>query len=375
MTERKSAIEKEAPTTLVSKEKPNPVPAHLLVRGDYRQKGDAVPRGVPAIFPPLETEGTPSRLDLAEWLLRPDHPLTARVQVNRIWQQYFGTGLVQTSEDFGSQGEWPSHPELLDWLAVRYRTSNWDTKALHRLIVTSSAYRQAAPITPEKLKRDPYNRLLARGPRFRMDGEVIRDSALFVSGLLVEKLGGPGVKPYQPPGLWEAVGYTRSNTANFSRDDGDKLYRRSVYTFWKRTSPPPGLVLFDAPSREACSVRRSRTNTPLQALNLMNDEQYVEAARHLAERILAHGGAGAEDRAGYGFLLVTGRRPNDEELAILVESFTAQQTQFANDPQAAEQLLAVGESPRNTELDPVEHAAWTMLANLLLNLDEAITKG
>jgi hypothetical protein len=372
---RKKELVDTAPTTLVSRDKAKPVPAHLLMRGDYRAKGDVVERGVPAVFPPLKADGTPSRLDLAEWLMRDDHPLTSRVQVNRIWQHYFGTGLVKTSEDFGSQGEWPSHPELLDWLAIQYRDSGWDTKALHRLIVTSAAYRQAARITPEKLQADPYNRLLARGPRFRLDAEVIRDAALFTSGLLVEELGGPSVKPYQPPGLWEAVGYTRSNTANFKRDSGEALYRRSVYTFWKRTSPPPGMALFDAPTRESCTVRRSRTNTPLQALNLMNDEQYIEAARHLAARIIRDGGETVSDRATYGFEIVTGRKPEAEELTILEQAYQGQLAGFQADEKAATELLSVGESPRDASLPAAEHAAWTMIGNLLLNLDETITKG
>lgn len=367
-------LEKEIAVSLVSADLPQPREAFVLERGDYEKPRDKVEPGVPAILPPLPSDAPPNRLGLARWLVQPNHPLTARVAVNRFWQEVFGTGLVKTSEDFGTQGERPSHPELLDWLAVEFMESGWDVKRLFRLMVTSASYRQSARVTPELAAKDPENRLLARGPRFRLDAEAIRDTALFVSGLLVEQIGGPSVKPYQPEGLWEAVGYTTSNTAKFVQDHGEKLYRRSLYTFWKRTSAPPGLVLFDAPNREACVMRRSRTNTPLQALNLLNDVQYVEAARKMAERLVRQGGAEPADKARFGFKLVVAREPRPSELAILLDLYNWQRRYFAENPQAAESLLSVGESPRDGQLPAVEVAAWSMVCNALMNLDETITK-
>lgn len=367
-------LEAEIPSTLVMQEAGQAREAFVLVRGQYDQHGDPVKPGVPAVLPQLP-EGAPSnRMALANWLVDPRHPLTARVTVNRMWQHYFGTGLVKTAEDFGSQGEWPSHPDLLDWLAVELIDSGWDVKHIHRLIVTSNTYRQSSAATPEKLAADPENRLLSRGPRHRLDAEVLRDSALAASGLLVERIGGESVKPYQPPGLWEAVGFTSSNTVNFVQDHGEKLYRRGLYTFWKRTSPPPMLQTFDAPSREQCTVRRPRTNTPLQALALMNDTQLVEAARHLAERMMFEGGPTPAERLAFGFHVVTGRAPEPHETDVLARTYEAQLARYKTDAAAATQLLSVGESKRNESLDPAEHAAMTMMANLILNLDEAVTK-
>src|SRR5581483_10607458 len=253
-------------------------------------------------LPPLPPDAPRNRLGLARWLVAPENPLTARVEVNRLWQQVFGTGLVKTSEDFGSQGEPPSHARLLDWLAVQFREDGWDVKKMMKRIVTSATYRQASRVTKDRLAKDPANRLLSRGPRFRLDAEELRDQALFVSGLLVEKIGGPSVKPPQPAGLWEAVGYTSSNTAKFVPDTGhEKVHRRSLYTFWKRTSAPPQMTIADAPSREACTVRRERTDTPLQALMFMNETQFVVSARHLAERAMQHGGDTPETRVNYLF--------------------------------------------------------------------------
>ncbi len=364
------------PSTLIMKEMTEPRVAYILNRGQYDQPGEAVTRGTPEILPQLiSTETTPDRLDLANWLVSPEHPLTARVTINRFWQQLFGTGIVKTAEDFGSQGEWPSHPELLDWLAVEFQESGWNVKHMQRLMVTSAAYQQSSQVTEQKLAVDPANRLISRGPRYRLDAEAIRDTALAASGLLVRRLGGPSVKPYQPPGIWEAVGYTDSNTAKFKRDSGLDLYRRSMYTFWKRTAPPPSMLSFDAPSRESCTVRRPRTNTPLQALVLMNDEQFVEAARKFAERIIAEGGTSPEERAAFGFRIVTGRRPDADEVRILAASFDENLRHFSEDQQAAEGLLSVGESPYDESMDKAELAAWTMVANLLLNLNETITKG
>ncbi|MCA9265376.1 MAG: PSD1 domain-containing protein, partial [Planctomycetales bacterium] len=299
LRKQKEELDASLPTTLVWKEKAQPDPAYVLIRGAYDKKGDEVTRNTPAALPPLAMEAgqTPTRLDLSHWLLSADHPLTARVTVNRFWQQYFGRGIVESTEDFGSQGKRPTHPQLLDWLAVEFRENSWDVKELQKLIVMSATYQQASKVDPDAAQKDPSNALLSRGPRFRLDAELIRDTALATSGLLVRKIGGPSVKPYQPPGIWHAVGYTDSNTANFTRDSGEALYRRSLYTFWKRTAPPPALVTLDAPSRENCTVRRSRTNTPLAALALMNDEQFVEASRAMAARAMQEGGAGDGQRA------------------------------------------------------------------------------
>ncbi|MGC1275507.1 MAG: PSD1 and planctomycete cytochrome C domain-containing protein [Planctomycetaceae bacterium] len=367
-------LESEIPSTLVMQEAEELREAFILVRGEYDKHGDPVKPGVPAALPPLKDDAPPNRLALARWLVDPHHPLTARVTVNRIWQHYFGIGLVETTGDFGAQGAWPSHPDLLDWLAVEFVESGWNVKHVHRLIVTSATYRQSSVATPDRFADDPENRLLARGPRFRLGAETIRDAALAVSGLLVETIGGESVKPYQPPGLWEAVGFTSSNTVNFVQDHGEDLYRRGLYTFWKRTAPPPMLQAFDAPSREQCTVDRPTTNTPLQALSLMNDTQFVEAARLLAARMMTEGGTAAGDRLAYGFRLVTSRRPNPDETALLLKNYESHLAQYRDDAEAATKLLTVGESPRDESLDPAEHAAMTMTANLLLNLDEAVTK-
>jgi len=363
------------PSSMIMQDAPERRQAYLLIRGAYDRPGEKVEPGVPAALPPLPADAPPNRLALARWLVDPAHPLTARVTVNRFWQQYFGLGIVKTAEDFGSQGEWPSHPDLLDWLATEFIESGWNVKRLQKLIVMSGTYRQSSHVTPEKLQIDAENTLLARGPRFRMDAEMVRDTALHLSGLLVTKIGGRSVKPYQPAGLWEAISYTSSNTAKFEKDAGDALYRRGLYTFWKRTSPPPSLMTFDAPSREACTVRRSRTNTPLQALVLMNDEQYVEAARHFARRIVKEGGASPEERIVYGFRLATARSPRADEIQVLRQILDQQSEEFARDAEAAEKLLGVGDSPRDPSFDARELAAWTMIANLLLNLDETVTKG
>jgi hypothetical protein len=368
-------IDEIVPGTLIAREKDTPRPAHILKRGQYDQPQDQVQRGVPTWLHNWP-EGAPNdRMGLALWLVTDDNPLTARVFVNRLWQRVFGSGLVETSEDFGIQSQWPSHPELLDWLAVEFRESGWDVKHLMRLLVTSGTYRQSSEFGVRNSElEDRANRLLARGPRFRMDAEMIRDQALYVSGLLVEKIGGPSVKPYQPEGLWEAVGYSTSNTAKFTQDHGEALYRRSLYTFWKRTAPPPTMSIMDAPSREACTVRRPRTNTPLAALALMNDIQFVEAARHLAQRTLTEAGADRDDRLQYMFRLVLSRSPTEREMELLRKQLESHLDRFANDAKAAKALLAVGESPRDEALSPAHQAAWTMVANLVLNLDEALNK-
>ncbi|MBI4601815.1 MAG: PSD1 domain-containing protein [Planctomycetes bacterium] len=372
---RVEAIERELPTTLVSKERAEPRPSYVLKRGQYDQRGEPVERATPAFLPPME-EGLPKdRLGFARWLVDPAHPLTARVAVNRLWSQVFGTGIVRTSEDFGSQGEPPVHPELLDWLATELAGTGWDVKVLLRKLVLSAAYRQSSRVTPDRLAKDPENRLLSRGPRFRLDAEMIRDQALAVGGLLVRAIGGPSVKPPQPAGLWEAVGYTGSNTARFAPDSGDKVRRRSLYTFWKRTAPPPQMATFDAPSREACRVRRERTNTPLQALQLMNEEQQVEAARNLAQRALVESGATPRERAARMFRLAAARPPDPEDLADMVGLYEAQIAELRKSPEAAKALLGVGETKPDPALDPVELAAWTMVGSLVLNLDEVVNKG
>lgn len=373
-TEREE-FQENIPSTLVMREANDVRETFVLVRGQYDKQGDKVQPGVPAALPPLDKVAKADRLALAQWLVDPVQPLTARVTVNRFWQQYFGAGLVRTSEDFGAQGEWPSHPALLDWLAVEFRESGWDVKRLHRSIVTSATYRQSSRVTPELLARDRENRLLARGPRFRLDAEMVRDNALFVSGLLVEEFGGRAVKPYQPSGLWEVVAYPTSTTANFVQDHGNALWRRSLYTFWKRTAAPPTMLIFDAPSRESCTVRRPRTNTPLQALALMNDTQFVEAARKLAERALLRQAVDDDDRLRWAFTTCTSRSPQREELAVLQNLLARQRARFSSDAAAAEQLAAAGEAPRDGTLAADELAAWTVVMNLLLNMDETITKG
>jgi hypothetical protein len=373
---RLQEVEDLSPGTLVMQDMPKRRDVYVLIRGAYDRKGEKVLPGVPAaIGPALPADAPLNRLALARWIVDTRNPLTARVIVNRFWQHLFGTGIVKTAEDFGAQGEWPTHPELLDWLATEFERSGWNVKRMQRLLVTSATYRQSSRVSAALAQRDPENRLLARGPRFRMDAEMVRDTALAVSGLLNSKLGGKSVKPYQPPGLWEAIGYSGSNTVHFVQDHGEDLYRRSLYTFWKRTSPPPSLTTFDAPSREECVVRRSRTNTPLQALVLMNDKQYVEAARHLAERMMREGGRTPAERITLGFRLATSRRPTTDEIRTFQTLYDAQIAAFVQNSEAATKLLAVGESPHDGTLNSRELAAWTMVANVMLNLDETVTKG
>jgi len=370
--ETEEAFRAQLPKTLVMQEAATPRATHVLKRGQYDAPGDLVAADVPGLLPPLPADAPRNRLGLARWLTSPAHPLTARVEVNRRWLQCFGEGLVATLNDFGAQGEMPSHPALLDWLAVRFVESGWDVKQLIRLIVTSATYRQSSTATPALLSRDPENRLLARGPRFRLPGEMIRDQALAVAGLLVEKIGGPSVKPYQPPGLWEAVSYNGELSYQPDRDEG--LWRRTVYSFWKRTSPPPGVLLLDGPTRETCVVRRPRTNTPLQALLLLNDETFVEAARGLAASVMAPPDGREAGRAAEIFRRATARLPDVRERAALDGLFARQRARFAADPAAARKLIGVGASPRGRELEAVELAAWTVVAQTVLNLDEVVTR-
>ena len=348
--------------------------AHILYRGAYDQPRDRVEPATPAALPPMPASLPRNRLGLAKWLVDDSNPLTARVAVNRFWQELFGTGIVKTSDDFGSQGEPPSHPKLLDWLAVEFRESDWNVKEFFRLMVTSATYRQAAATSEEKLAKDLENRLLSRGPRYRMDAEMLRDYALAASGLLVPKIGGPSVKPYQPPGVWKTVAMPDSNTSIYEQDQGDKLYRRSLYTFWKRAAPPASMETFNAPTRENCTVRRERTNTPLQALVTMNDTQFVEAARYLAQKTLQGAGEGFDSQLDYMTLRLLARKLEENERAVArgaYKDFLAYYQQNSGD---AEKLLATGESKPAEALPEAESAAWTMLANQIMNLDEVLNK-
>jgi Protein of unknown function (DUF1553)/Protein of unknown function (DUF1549)/Concanavalin A-like lectin/glucanases superfamily/Planctomycete cytochrome C len=370
---RKAALEITFPSVMVMQELPEPRPTFVLRRGAYDAPGEKVERGIPAVLPPMPADFPNNRLGFAKWLVSPNNPLTARVTVNRLWQMLFGTGLVRTVEDFGTQGESPSHPELLDWLAVEVMGGGaWDVKALLKTIVMSATYRQSSRVAPQLLQQDPENRLLGRGARLRLPAEVIRDQALFLSGLLVEKRGGPSVKPYQPEGLYKDMVF--SNMTNYDRDNGEGLWRRSLYTFWKRTVMPPAMQVFNASSREYCTVREPRTNTPLQALNLMNDVTYIEAARMMAERMMSEGGEEAVDRIAWAFRLATSRWPDEKENQVLLANHHSQSAHFRSHPKEAKKLLAVGERRNSSKFDPVELAAYTATASLILNLDEVITK-
>ncbi len=369
---RKRTLESVIPASLVMGDLPEPRDAFIMLRGQYDQPGEKVTRGTPAVFPPLPKQESYNRLDLAKWLVSPQHPLTARVTVNRLWQQFFGAGIVKTANDFGSQGSPPTHPELLDWLAVDFREHGWDVKRILKQLVMSHSYRQSSKVTPVLLAADPENKWLARGPRNRLDAEVIRDQALFVSGLLDQTIGGKGVRPYQPDNIWEPVAYSGSNTRSYVRDTGSALYRRSLYTFYKRTAPAPSLTTFDAPSREQVCLRRERSNTPLQALALMNDIQHIEAARNLAQRILIEGGDTFDKRLNFAFRQVVSRYPRADESAVITEALQKHLARYHGAPDAARQLTTFGDSKPDVKLPPGELAAWTMIANLLLNLDEAL---
>jgi hypothetical protein len=374
LQQEQATLRSRGAITHVMQERSEAPEAYILFRGDYDKRRDKVGPLTPTALPPMPADLPHNRLGLAQWLLRPEHPLTTRVTVNRAWQELFGTGLVRSSGDFGATGELPSHPELLDWLAVEFRESGWDVKKFYKLLVLSATYRQAAIVTAEKREKDPQNRLLSRGPRFRMDAEMLRDQALAVSGLMVPKLGGPSVKPYQPDGVWEAVAMIGSNTRDYRRDSGEALYRRGLYTFWKRSAPPASLDLLNAPSRETCTVRRERTNTPLQALVTLNDVQFVEAARHLAEITLKEGGSDTQARLTWMARRVLARPFRSEELPIVQASLDGLLAQYQAKPEEAKKLIAVGESKADPTLDPATLAAWTMLANELMNLDEVLNK-
>jgi hypothetical protein len=359
----------DVPTVMVMEEMKQPRETFVLVRGQYDQHGEKVTVGTPAVFPSLPADAPPNRLGLAQWLTDPAHPLFSRVAVNRFWQMVFGTGIVKTAEDFGVQGDRPTHPELLDFLATEFSAGDWDTKAILKQMVMSATYRQSSKMSPELLDRDPENHLLARGPRYRLPAEMIRDSVLAVSGLLVRKIGGPSVKPYQPPGLWIEM-----QNRPYEQDKGDKLYRRSLYTYIKRSVPPPNMVALDAPNREICMLRRQRTSTPLMALVMLNDPTFVEASRVLAQRILLEAGPQLEDCIRLGFELALSRPPNAGELAELRSLYERQLAVYQADGEAAEKLVTFGESPRDADLPLDQHAAMTCVASVLLNLDETISK-
>ncbi|MFN0108389.1 MAG: DUF1553 domain-containing protein [Blastocatellia bacterium] len=383
LKQQRAALIAGLPTVMVMQELPEPRPTFVLKRGAYDVPGEKVTRGVPAVLPPLPKESPNNRLGFARWLVSREHPLTARVQVNRFWQMMFGAGLVKTVEDFGAQGESPSHPELLDWLAVEFMIADfglrnadskpaarsWDVKALLKTIVTSATYRQSSKINPQSA--DPDNRLLARGPRFRLSAEMLRDQALFVSGLLVEKTGGPSVKTYQPPDVYKGLVF---GSTKYEQGTGEALWRRSLYTYWKRTILSPNMLVLDASAREFCTVRETRTNTPLQALTLMNEITFVEAARLLAERMLTEGGANPAARFKWLYRQTLSRSPHETELQVLQQTLTRQLDHFQRNPQEAAKLLGVGEKLNSETLDATELAAYTTMASLVLNLNEAITR-
>jgi len=357
-------------TVMVMHELDKPRDTYLLQRGLYNQpdKSEKLTPDTPAVLGRLPADLPRNRVGLARWLLRPDHPLTARVTVNRLWQHFFGRGIVRTSENFGAQGELPSHPELLDWLATEFIRLGWDMKRFNKLIVMSATYRQSSRVTRRQAATDPDNALLSRGPRKRLTPYQIRDAALFASGLLVEKIGGPSVKPYLPPGLWKSI-----SNRKYDQGKGEDLYRRSIYTYWMRTIPPPTMMAFNAAEREVCTVRKELTTTPLQALTLMNNVAFVEAARLIAERMMREGGDTPAQRLRQGFKLILGRAPSTAEQRALLRDFGEYRREFTADETAALDLLSTGERPRDTDLAPPELAAWTLVANTLLNLDESIT--
>lgn len=363
------------PSTYIMGDLPTPRQANIMLRGAYDKPGDPVQPNVPGFLPPLPAGvAKPNRLDLAKWIVSPENPLTARVAANRFWQHFFGTGLVKSSSDFGAQGDPPSHSELLDFLAAEFREGGWDMKKLIASIVSSQVYQQSSGTNELLLGKDPGNSLLARAPRLRLNAEAIRDQALFVSGLLVEKVGGKGVRTYQPPNIWEPVGFVGSNTRSYKQDSGESLYRRSLYTFFKRTAPAPFLVNFDAPSREAYCTKRDRGNTPLQALQLLNDVQFFEAARAFAQRIMTKGGDTAEGRIAFAFQSALSRQPDAVETARLQAMLNVFLEKYRTKPDIAAQVITLGESKADPSLPPAELSAWTQVANLLLNLDEVIVR-
>ena len=364
---------RDIPIALVMKERADIRPAYMLIRGAYDQPGEEVSRNTPAFMPPLKSSSElKTRLDLARWVTDKQNPLTARVTVNRFWQQFFGVGLVKTSADFGAQGEYPSHPELLDNLATTFVDSGWDVKSLVRTIVLSKTYQQSSRVSPDEYRADAENRLLARGSRIRLDSEVIRDQILDISGLLNSAMYGKSVKPPQPADLWKTVSMVSSSTYSFKEDTGDKIYRRSFYTFWKRAMPPPQMTIFDAPTRESCTSRRERTNTPVQALLLMNESQYFEAARHFAQQLLAESNQSDADRLRIAFESITSHLPDATEQADLQSGLEGFRTIYREDVEAAKALTS--DLTLTSDAQRVDLAAFTMVVNSLFNLDAAKTR-
>ena len=372
--ERLEKLSEGGNLTLAAWEKPTLAYADVLTRGVYSARSERVEANTPHFLPALPQGMPRNRLALAKWTVSPDNPLTARVTVNRMWYELFGTGLVETTEDFGIMGQRPSHPELLDWLAVEFRESGWNVKHMYKLMVMSAAYRQSAVSTPDQLAKDPRNLLLSHGPRFRMDAEMLRDIALQSSGLLVDKAGGPSVKPYQPENVWEQVSYPSSDTVIYVQQHGDALYRRSMYTYWKRMAILPDMDAFDAPMRDVVCTRRQRTDTPLQALVTMNDAQWVEAARALAQRVILHGGKDPAQRIDSMSEILLSHDPSPRMAEVLEKSLAGMSRHYAADREAAHKLVEVGESKRDRSIPEAELAAWTMVASEMLNLDETLTK-
>ena len=373
LSKREEELKKPLTTVMVMGDQAKPRDTFILARGAYDSPTETkVQPGTLSALPPMPEDAPRNRLGMAKWLFQDDHPLTARVAVNRYWQLFFGTGLVSTTEDFGVQGGFPSHPELLDHLAVDFRENGWNVKRMIKKIVMSSTYRQSSQSTFQNYRSDPNNQWLARGPRFRLQGEFVRDTALDLAGLLVKKIGGPSVKPYQPPGLWAEVGL--GGNPKFKQDHGEKLYRRSIYTYWKRSAPPPAMMIFDAPTREKCTMKRPRTNTPLQALVTLNDIQFVEAARCFAERIIKEGGDDAKSRIAFALQLATARYPSEEEIETMQMVLDDATKIYRDDAESAKSLISTGEAKRDETLDQTEHAAWTIVASAILNLDETLVR-
>ena len=366
-------VQSQITTVMIMQDMPKPRDCFILIRGLYDKHGEKVTANVPSFLPPIPKGYPKNRLGLAKWIVSPTNPLTSRVAVNRFWERFFGTGIVPTSEDFGTRAEYPTHPELLDWLATEFIRLKWDQKAFIKELVTSATYRQASDVSPELAKNDPTNKYLARGPRFRLTAEVIRDQALAVAGLLVNKVGGPSVRPYQPDGVWDELN-VYGNLRNYKHDKDAGLHRRSLYTIWKRTAAPPEMTLFDMPTRETCRVKRARTNTPLQALVLLNDVTYFESARILANRMIREGGNSIKDRINYAYLWTLSRPASSDELRILESSLKRRIRHYKGNPVAAKKLISDGDAKNAPNLDPAELAAYSVVASTILNLDETLTK-
>jgi hypothetical protein len=366
-------LERSIPSVMIMKENTQPREAFVLSRGEYDKPTEKVSMATPTVLKPMRKDSPKNRLGLAQWIIDPENPLTARVWVNRLWEKFFGVGFCKTTENLGSQAEFPMHPELFDWLATEFISCNWDMKVMAKLVVMSGTYRQTSKVTPALIEKDPENRLLARGPRFRLTGEMVRDQALAIAGLLIPKVGGPSVKPYMPEGVWDDTS-KYGDLRGYKADAGEGLYRRSFYTIWKRTAAPPTMMLFDAPTREVCTVKRSRTNTPLQALSLLNEVTFVEAARALGERMIQEGGTTPEQRITWAFKRALARTPSAEELQLLVTGLRQREADFTAKPEAAKQFLSIGSKATPANLQPNEAAAYGVTASIILNLNEVVTR-